>query len=72
MKKSAPPEQSKREKPRGREIAVLSDFSGKDDKVYRQSGENRNMGIYCGKSGVLQETPRSSPAKTSIYYLTRV
>ena len=68
----APPEQSKREKPRGREIAVLSDFRGKGDKVYRQSGKNRNMGIYCGNSGVSQEIPRGSPAKTSIYYLTRV
>ena len=69
---SAPPEQSKREKPRGRKSAVLSDFRGKGDKVYRQSGKNRNSGVYCGKSGVLQETPRGSPAKTNIYYLKRV
>ena len=69
---SAPPEQSKREKTRGRKSAVLSDFRGKGDKVYRQSGENQNMGVYGGKSGVSQETPRGSPAKASIYYLTRV
>lgn len=56
----------------GRKSAVLSDFRGKGDKVYRQSGENQNSGIYCGKSSVSQETPRGSPAKTSIYYLTRV
>lgn len=56
----------------GRKSADLSDFRGKGDKVYRQSGESRNMGIYCGKSIVSQETPRGSPAKTSIYYLTRV
>ena len=54
----------------GRKIAVFSEFSGKDDKVYRQSGENRNSGVYCGKSRVLQETPRGSPAK-KICYLTR-
>ena len=63
INESAPPDQSKREKPRGRKSVVLSDFRGKGDKVYRQSGENRNMGIYCGNSGVLQETPRGSPAK---------
>lgn len=45
----------------GRKSAVLSDFSGKGDKVYRQSGENRKSGIYGGKSGVSQETPRGSP-----------
>ena len=56
----------------GRKSAVLSDFRGKGDKVYRQSGENRNMGVYGGKSGVSQETSRGSPAKASIYYLTRV
>ena len=55
-----------------RKSAVLSDFRGKGDKVYRQSGKNRNSGVYCGQSGVLQETPRGSPAKTNIYYLTRV
>ena len=55
-----------------RKSAVLSDFRGKGDKVYHPSGENRNMGIYGGKSGVSQETPRGSPAKTNIYYLTRV
>ena len=41
INESAPPDQSKREKPRGRKSAVLSDFRGKGDKVYRQSGENR-------------------------------
>ena len=56
----------------GRKSAVLSDFRGKGNKVYHPSGENRNVGIYCGKSGVSQETPRGSPAKTNIYYLTRV
>lgn len=56
----------------GRKSGVLSDFRGKGDKVYRQSGENRNIGVYGGKSGVSQETSRGSPAKTSIYYLTRV
>lgn len=45
----------------GRKSGVLSDFRGKGDKVYPQSGENRNMGIYGGKSGVSQETPRGSP-----------
>ena len=60
---SAPPEQSKREKPRGREIAYFSEFCGCGDKRYHPSGENRNMGIYGGKSGVSQETPRGSPAK---------
>lgn len=69
---SAPPEKSKREKPIGRKIVVLSDFWGKGDKVYRQSGKNQNSGVYGGKSSVSQETPRGSPAKTSIYYLTRV
>lgn len=47
----------------GRKSAVLSDFRGKGDKVYRQSGENRNSGVYCGNSGVSQETQRGSPAK---------
>ena len=46
-----------------RKSAVLSDFRGKGDKVYRQSGENRNIGVYGGKSGVSQETPRGSPQK---------
>lgn len=72
INESAPPEQSKREKTRGREIAYFSAFRGCGDKRYHPSGENRNMGIYCGKSSVSQETPRGSPAKTSIYYLTRV
>lgn len=62
---SAPPEQSKREKPRGRKSAVLSEFRGKGDKVYRQSGENRNMGIYCGKNEVLSAEVRGSPQKRS-------
>ena len=60
------------EKPKGRKIADLSEFCGCGDKRYHPSGENRNMGIYCGKSGVSQETSRGSPAKASIYYLTRV
>ena len=46
-----------------RESAVLSDFRGKGDKVYRQSSENRNLGVYGGISGVSQETSRGSPAK---------
>ena len=71
-KESAPPEPSKREKTRGREIAYFSEFCARGDKRYYPSGENRNMGIYCGISGVSQETSRGSPAKTSIYYLTRV
>ena len=62
-KESAPPEQSKREKPRGRKSAVLSDFRGKGNKVYRQSGENRNSGVYCGKNEVLSANVRGSPAK---------
>ena len=69
---SAPPDQSKREKPRGREIVYFSAFCGFGDKRYHPSSENRNLGVYCGKSGVLQLTPRGSPAKTNIYYLTRV
>ena len=32
-------------------------------EVYQQNGENRKSGVYCGNSGVLQETPRGSPAK---------
>ena len=55
-----------------RKSAVLSDFRGKGDKRYHPSGENRNLGVYGGKSGVSQETSRGSPAKASIYYLTRV
>ena len=47
----------------GRKSAVLSDFRGKGDKVYRQSGENRNMSIYCGKNEVLSANVRGSPAK---------
>ena len=63
--KNEVPPKSPANKTIGRKSAVLSDFRGKGDKVYRQSGENR-------KSGVLQVTPRGSPAKTNIYYLTRV
>lgn len=63
---SAPPDQSKREKPRGRKIADLSDFRGKGDKVYRQSGENRNMGVYCGKNEVLSAEVRGSPQSAAI------
>ena len=61
--KNEVPPQSPANKTIGRKSAVLSDFRGKGDKVYRQSGENRKSGVYCGKSGVLQETPRGSPAK---------
>lgn len=56
----------------GRKSAVLSDFRGKGDKVYRQSGENRNMGVYCGKNEVLSANVRGSPqsaAKTA--YITQ-
>lgn len=49
----------------GRKSAVLSDFRGKGDKVYRQSGKNRNMGIYCGKNEVLSAEVRGSPQKRS-------
>ena len=60
---SAPPEQSKREKTRGREIAYFSEFCGCGDKECHPSGENRNMGIYCGKNEVLSANVRGSPAK---------
>lgn len=60
-KESAPPEQSKREKTKGREIADLSEFCGRSDKRYHPSGENRNMGIYCGKNEVLSAEARGSP-----------
>ena len=46
-----------------RKLAVLSEFCGCGDKECHPSGENRNMGIYGGKSGVSQETSRGSPAK---------
>lgn len=62
---SAPPEQSKREKPRGREIAVLSEVCGCGDKRYHPSGENRNMGVYGGKNEVLSAEVRGSPQKRS-------
>ena len=61
--KNEVPPKSPANKTIGRKSAVLSDFRGKGDKVYRQSGENRNLGVYGGKSGVLQVTPRGSPAK---------
>lgn len=64
-KESAPPEQSKREKPRGREIAYFSEFCGRGDKRYYPSGKNRNMGIYCGKNEVLSAEVRGSPQKRS-------
>ena len=70
INESAPPDQSKREKPRGRKSVVLSDFRGKGDKVYRQSGENRKSGVYCGKNEFLSANVRGSPqsaAKNSIY-----
>ena len=50
----------------GRKLAVLSDFRGKGNKVYRQSGENRNMGIYCGKNEVLSANARGSPQSAAI------
>ena len=56
----------------GRKLVVLSEFCGCGDKVYQPRGENRNMGIYCGKNEVLSANARGSPAKASIYYLTRV
>lgn len=46
--KNEVPPQSPANKTIGRKSAVLSDFSGKGDKVYRQSGENRNLGVYGG------------------------
>ena len=67
---SAPPEQSKRGKTRGRKIAYFSEFCGCGDKECHPSGENRNMGIYCGKNEVLSANVRGSPqnaAKTSIH-----
>lgn len=63
---SAPPEKSKREKTRGCKSAVLSDFRGKGDKVYRQSGENRNMGIYCDKNEGLPAEVRGSTQSATI------
>ena len=68
---SAPPEQSKREKTRGRKIAYFSEFCGCGDKECHPSGENRNMGIYCGKNADSRANARGSPAK-NICYLTRV
>lgn len=50
----------------GRKSAVLSDFRGKGDKVYHPSGENRNMGIYCGKNEVLSAKVRGSPQSAAI------
>lgn len=60
---SAPPEQSNREKTRGREIADLSEFCGRGDKRYHPSGENRNLGVYCGNNEVLSANARGSPQK---------
>lgn len=72
-KKDTPPKDSvKPINQCGRKSADLSDFRGKGDKVYRQSGENRNMGIYCGKNEVLSANVRGSPqsaAKTA--YITQ-
>ena len=62
----APPEQSKREKPKGRKIADLSEFCGCGDKRYHPSGENRNMGIYCGKNVDSQANARGSPQSAVI------
>ena len=50
----------------GRKLVVLSDFRGKGDKVYHPSGENRNMGIYCGKNEVLSANVRGSPQSAAI------
>ena len=61
--KNEVPPKSPANKTIGRKSADLSEFCGCGDKRYHPSGENRNMGIYCGNSGVLQETPRGSPAK---------
>lgn len=47
----------------GREIAYFSEFCGRGDKRYYPSGENRNMGIYCGKNEVLSANVRGSPQK---------
>ena len=55
----------------GRKSAVFSEFRGCGDKECHPSGENRNMGIYCGKNEVLSANVRGSPAK-KICYLTRV
>ena len=68
--KNEVPPKSPANKTIGRKSAVLSDFRGKGDKVYRQSGENRNMGIYCGKNEFLSANVRGSPqsaATNSIY-----
>lgn len=61
--KNEVPPKSPANKTIGRKSAVLSDFRGKGDKVYRQSSENRNLGVYGGISGVSQETSRGSPQK---------
>ena len=61
--KSAPPEPSKREKTRGREIADFSEFCVCGDKECHPSGENQNMGIYWGKNADSQANARGSPAK---------
>ena len=63
---SAPPDPSKREKTRGREIAYLSEFCSRGDKECHPSGENRNMGIYCGKNEVLSANVRGSPQSAAI------
>ena len=61
--KNEVPPKSPANKTIGRKSVVLSDFRGKGDKVYRQNGENRNLGVYGGISGVSQETSRGSPQK---------
>lgn len=66
INESAPPEKSKREKPRGREIAVLSEVCGCGDKRYHPSGENRNMGVYGGKNEVLSAEVRGQPTKAQL------
>lgn len=50
----------------GRKIADLSEFYGCGDKRYHPSGENRNMGIYCGKNEVLSAEVRGSPQSATI------
>ena len=48
-----------------RKSADLSEFCGCGDKECHPSGENRNMGIYCGKNEVLSANVRGSPQKRS-------
>ena len=59
--KNEVPPQSPANKTIGRKSAVLSNFRGKGDKVYRHDSENANLGVYSGNSGVSQGIPRGSP-----------